>query len=94
MKRLHVELSKVQRGAWERSFPTLINDETRSRRYNSSAESIDNAKAYELQEAIEGYPSSLRLNLMNPLSFHSAWVLISNKHLNQFVVPLISPRQW
>jgi len=27
---------------------------TRSRRYNSSAESIDNAKAYELQEAIEG----------------------------------------
>lgn len=27
---------------------------TRSRRYNSSAESNDNAKAYELQEAIEG----------------------------------------
>ena len=27
---------------------------TRSRRYNSSAESIDNAKAYELQDAIEG----------------------------------------
>ena len=27
---------------------------TRSRRYNSSAESIDNAKAYELHEAIEG----------------------------------------
>ena len=27
---------------------------TRSRRYNSSAVSIDNAKAYELQEAIEG----------------------------------------
>lgn len=27
---------------------------TRSKRYNSSAESIDNAKAYELQEAIEG----------------------------------------
>ena len=27
---------------------------TRSKRYNSSAESIDNAKAYELQDAIEG----------------------------------------
>jgi len=27
---------------------------TRSRRYNSSAESIDNAKAYDLQDAIEG----------------------------------------
>ena len=27
---------------------------TRSRRYNSSTESIDNAKAYELQDAIEG----------------------------------------
>lgn len=35
---------------------------TRSRRYNSSAESIDNAKAYELQEAIEGLSKQSKVN--------------------------------